>query len=131
MFVDASALCAILLDEPEREVFEHKLALARDTITSPVAVWETFRAMIREIGVDPDRAQRRLMGYLDATEIRLVEIGTEETHRALEAMVNFGKGRHSAALNMGDCFAYACAKAHSRSLLFKGDDFSQTDIQSA
>lgn len=131
MFVDASALCAVLLDEPERAAFEGKLALARGAITSPVAVWETLRAMIREIGADPDTARGRLMAYLDVTEIRLVEIGAAEAQLALDAMVHFGKGRHQAALNMGDCFAYACARANEVPLLFKGNDFSKTDIEQA
>lgn len=71
------------------------------------------------------------MAYLDATEIGLVGIGAAETQHALDAMVRFGKGRHQAALNMGDCFSYACAKANGVSLLFKGEDFSKTDIVQA
>lgn len=131
MFVDASALCAVLLNETDREIFEHQLAVAQDAVTSPVAVWETLRAMIREIGADPDNARSRLIAYLDATEIRLVDIGAAETQQALDAMIRFGKGRHQAKLNMGDCFAYACAKTNGVSLLFKGDDFSKTDIERA
>lgn len=131
MFVDASALCAVLLDETDREVFEHRLALAQEAITSPVAVWETVRAMIREIGTDPDSARDRLMAYLDVTQVRLVNIGAAETQQAIDAMARFGKGRHQAALNMGDCFAYACAKANGVPLLFKGEDFSKTDIEQA
>ncbi len=61
----------------------------------------------------------------------LCPIGEPEAVRAFAAFVRFGKGRHPAALNMGDCFAYACAKANNAKLLFKGDDFSKTDIAAA
>ena len=55
-------------------------------------------------------------------------IGEQELEIATDAYAQYGKGRHPAALNMGDCFAYACAKANRASLLFKGDDFAKTDI---
>ena len=55
-------------------------------------------------------------------------IGKPEYDLGLEAYAHYGKGRHPAKLNMGDCFAYACAKSHKAKLLFKGDDFTKTDI---
>ncbi len=61
----------------------------------------------------------------------MVGIGEREFELAAEAYAEFGKGRHQAALNMGDCFAYACARANHARLLFKGDDFSKTDIPPA
>jgi ribonuclease VapC len=59
----------------------------------------------------------------------LAPIGEREYELAAEADADFGKGRHPAALNMGDCFAYACAKANDAALMFKGEDFSKTDIR--
>jgi len=61
-------------------------------------------------------------------ELRLVAIHLDEMHIALDAYREFGKGRHPARLNMGDCFAYACAKTNNARLLYKGDDFAQTDL---
>ena len=74
----------------------------------------------------------RVMAYLAETDIRIVPIGEREAGMAIEVMARFGKGMgHPAQLNMGDCFAYACARTNGAPLLFKGDDFSQTDIESA
>lgn len=131
MFVDASALCAILLDEPDGDELAVKLSQAPYRLTSAVAVFETVRALVRVIEMDVPAARAVVAHFLDAAEIRTVEIGDAEREAALDAMERFGKGRHPAKLNMGDCFAYACARTHAAPLLFKGDDFSQTDIAAA
>lgn len=131
MFVDASALCAIMLDEVDRDHFERRLVAAVDPVTSPLALWETVRAMTREIDIDALEATRRLEAYLEIVGVSVIVIGPAEGHSAVEALDRFGKGRHPARLNMGDCFAYGCARANGRPLLFKGVDFSQTDIEAA
>lgn len=128
MFVDASALCAVFLREGGYEVIESHLAAASGAITSPVAIWETVRGIVRETDADVGQARREVEAYLREAGIELVSIGDGELAVALEAFARFGKGRHPARLNMGDCFAYACAKTHRVPLLFKGDDFSRTDI---
>jgi ribonuclease VapC len=63
--------------------------------------------------------------------IEIASLGEREYDLAIQAYADFGKGRHPASLNMGDCFAYACAKAHRATLLFKGNDFGKTDIRIA
>lgn len=131
MFIDASALCAVLLGEPDHADLDLRIAQAADAVTSPVAVWETVRAMVREQGVEVDAALADVERYLAAAEVRIVEIPAQAHRPALQAFARFGKGRHPAALNMGDCFAYACARSHEVPLLFKGDDFPRTDIESA
>lgn len=131
MFVDASALCAILLEEPDGDELALKLAAAPYRMTSAVAVFETVRALVRVVDMDVPSARRAVMRFLDAAEIGAVEIGDAEREAALDAMDRFGKGRHPARLNMGDCFSYACARTHAAPLLFKGDDFGQTDIEAA
>ncbi len=73
-------------------------------------------------------ARREVDNFLRLAHVGIIAIGPDEMARALDAFNRFGKGRHPAQLNMGDCFAYACAKTHGVPLLFKGDDFSQTDI---
>jgi len=72
-----------------------------------------------------------LQEFAEEAELRLAAIGEREFDLALQAFSRFGKGRHPARLNMGDCFAYACAKFHGVPLLFKGDDFALTDIDAA
>ena len=131
MFVDASAMCAVLLNEDGSDLLVGKLADASQRTTSPVAVFETVRALMREARIDPDEARRQIARFLVAARIEPVGIGPAERVVALDAMAKFGKGRHPARLNMGDCFAYACARTGGTPLLFKGDDFTQTDIEVA
>lgn len=131
MFIDASALCSILLDEPDRLRMELKLAGAESPTTSAIAAWESARAVIREQGVSARQANEDVDDLLSAAGVRIVPILDEHYRLALDAFDRFGKGRHPAALNMGDCFAYACAKAADQPLLYKGEDFARTDIEAA
>jgi ribonuclease VapC len=131
MFVDASAWTAIALNEPERERLRTVLAEAEIVLTSPVANWEAVRAIVRETRDTVKDASARLAALQAGFGVRIVEIGSVEGEVALEAHARFGKGRHPAKLNMGDCFAYACARTHGVPLLFKGGDFPLTDIETA
>ncbi len=131
MFVDASAWVAILADEPEAAVFEERLLQADGVRVSPVVVWETVRAVAKIIQVEPVRAAELTRTYMAKMNARAVTIGALEEAVALEAHARFGKGVHPAKLNMGDCFAYACAKVHGVPLLYKGGDFALTDIEAA
>ena len=131
MFVDASAWVAIILREPEREGFRMALADAEVVLTSPLAVWETVRAVTRETEDTVEAVRARLMAFLTAAGARIVPIGAEEGRIALDAHARFGKGVHPARLNMGDCFSYACATVHGVPLLYKGEDFALTDIEAA
>jgi ribonuclease VapC len=72
-----------------------------------------------------------MQAFLSVAGISVVTIAERECELALKAFDQFGKGRHPAALNMGDCFAYACAKTHGLPLLFKGNDFAKTNIDPA
>jgi ribonuclease VapC len=128
MFVDASAICAILLSEPEAETFAMKITQAESRITSTVAVFEAVLAHARSLDGDVARARRDITRFLEVTRTQTIPIGEAELERALDAFDRFGKGRHPAKLNMGDCFAYACARTQGVPLLFKGDDFGLTDV---
>jgi len=131
MFVDASAWTAIILKEPERERLRTTLADAELVLTSSIATWETIRAVVRETKDTVKDASIRLAALQANIGARVVEIGVVEGQLALEAHARFGKGVHPARLNMGDCFAYACAKVHGVPLLYKGEDFALTDIEAA
>lgn len=131
MFVDASAWTAIILKEPERERLRTTLADAELVLTSSIATWETIRAVVRETKDTVKDASIRLAALQANIGVRVVEIGVVEGQFALEAHARFGKGVHPARLNMGDCFAYACAKVHGVPLLYKGEDFALTDIEAA
>jgi ribonuclease VapC len=129
MMVDASALVAILLDEPEAREFEVTLERVSRTLTHPVSVYETVLAVARDSRRTLDEAQSDVEGLLDELEVRVVSIGKLEARAALDAFSRYGKGSgHPARLNMGDCFSYAVAKLRGMPLLYKGDDFAQTDL---
>lgn len=131
MFVDASAWTAMLLEEPEAEAFRTKLADAPAVLTSAIAGWETVRAVSRATTLGQIEAAGRLGDLQSTFDARLVPIAEAEQALALDAHARFGKGVHPAKLNMGDCFSYACAKAHGVPLLYKGGDFALTDIEAA
>jgi ribonuclease VapC len=128
MFVDASAIIAMLADEADGDLFADALAGADRRLTSAVAVWEAVAGLVRTYTLSIPEARKKVEQLLATADVMLVPISGRELDIALDAYSNFGKGRHPARLNMGDCFAYAGARSHDVALLFKGDDFDKTDI---
>jgi ribonuclease VapC len=125
--VDSSALLAISFGEPDRDVLYRALQAADQVVISPINYVETGVILIRR-GEHPDRD--RFDGWL--AELRIgVRDDIALSGHALAAYLQYGKGFHPARLNLADCFAYALAKALDAPLLYKGDDFAQTDVQSA
>ena len=132
MFVDASAIIAILTREPEADKFTDVLEEARSPITSAVAIFEAVLGICRKRHASVEEGGQDVREVLSVAGIRTVPITESEAEEALAAFSRYGKGRgHPAQLNLGDCFAYALAKTHRASLLFKGDDFNKTDIRPA
>ncbi len=131
MFIDASALTAILAGEPDAASLVTRLQQAHQRLTSPLAVWETTIALARILNLPPTKAQRAVRAYLTLASIEVVAVPPRAADDAIEAFDRYGKGRHPAGLNFGDCFAYACAQTYRMPLLFKGDDFPLTDISAA
>jgi ribonuclease VapC len=125
--VDASALVAILLDEPEAEAFREFLLANPEARLSPVGYWE---AATRLRGLRGDSGVVELDVVIRQLAIRIAPASENTARLACEAEVAFGK-RTPAKLNLGDCFAYALAKELGAPLLYKGDDFLRTDIQAA
>lgn len=128
MIVDTSALIAILFAEPDAEVYARALASAdacRISAASYVEVAIVVEAQTRDSG------SREFDRFFQRSGIVIETVTEEHAHLARQAYTQFGKGRHRAALNFGDCFAYALAKASGEPLLYKGDDFRKTDIRSA
>jgi ribonuclease VapC len=131
LFVDASALISILTAESDAIELAGCLDHDRDRLYSAVSAWETVAGLCHTYKFTVDQARDRLKLFAAGLEFRLVPIGDREYAFAMHAYARFGKGRHPAKLNMGDCYAYACAKANLATLLFKGDDFTKTDIPPA
>jgi ribonuclease VapC len=129
VLVDASALVAILKDEPEAEMLTDRLLASDIRLTNGIALWEAARAISRGRAGGVESALAEAERYCEALGILLVPIGAPEAAEAVRAQARYGKGSgHPAQLNMGDCFAYACARTNGARLLYKGDDFSRTDL---
>lgn len=131
VFVDSSALVAILTREEDVEIVAAKLVKFESAMTSPIAIFESALAIARKSNSAIVEAHDDVSDFVSSEKIEIVEISEDTSSLALIAFDRFGKGRHKAALNMGDCFSYACARQHHVPLLFKGDDFIHTDIRIA
>ena len=125
MILDTSVLAAIFFGEAESDRYIQMIHDADVCRLSAASFVEL--AMVIEAQLGPG-AGRQLDTFLSRAEIVMEPVTVEQAHLARQAFLDFGKGRHPAGLNFGDCFAYALAKATGESLLFKGEDFSKTDI---
>ncbi len=131
MFVDASAIVAILTREPEADALIHAVDTASSLVTSPIAVFEAVLGICRKRHGSVAESQRDVLDFLSIADIHISSISAREVETALDAAARYGKGRgHPAQLNLGDCFAYASARNLQVPLLFKGEDFDKTDIPS-
>jgi ribonuclease VapC len=126
MVIDTSALLAILQDEPERRRFNEALESADARLLSVATLVEISIIIESRYGAE---GLRDLDQFLERADIELVPVDLEQARAARAAFSRFGKGRHAAALNFGDCFSYALARVLGEPLLYKGDDFSQTDLR--
>lgn len=125
MVIDTSAIIAILLGEPEAPELARAIEDGSPRLLSAANLLETSMVIEARKG---DAAGRELDLLLYRAVIDVVPVDQEQAEIARVAWRRYGKGRHPANLNFGDCFAYALAKTTGLPLLFKGDDFSQTDI---
>jgi len=128
MVIDSSALLAILQDEPERRAFNEAIEGAASRAIS-VASWVEV-SMVIETRAGAE-GLRDLDLFVDRARIEIVPVDVEQGKAARRAFSRFGKGRHPAGLNYGDCFAYALASHLGEPLLFKGEDFGKTDLTPA
>ena len=128
MVIDSSALIAIIENEPERRLFEQSIRLAATRLVGAAGLLE---ASIVVLSRRREHGLAVLNEVLAAMRVEIVPLSADHARLAIEAFRQFGKGRHPAGLNFGDCLSYALARATGQPLLFKGDDFSRTDIKRA
>jgi ribonuclease VapC len=128
MVVDTSALVAILLEEPDASVYVSAILNDTKRWMSAATLAELSIVMLHKRRHDPLAAVDALIARL---RLAVVPVDHEQALLAREGYRRFGKGTHTAGLNIGDCFSYALAKQRGESLLFKGNDFSQTDVLKA
>ena len=127
MIVDTSAVIAILRDEPDAETYREALARAAEPRMSAGTYLES--AIVVDLNRDPVLS-RRFDDLVSAARMRIEPVTEDQVEIARRAYRDFGKGSgHAAGLNFGDCFAYALARLSDEPLLCKGDDFSQTDLE--
>ena len=125
MVVETSAVLAILLEEPEAAECAQRIEDDPAPVISAASVVEAGVVLLSRYGPN---ARDDLRDFLAQGGLQVEPVTAEQAELALEAYHRYGKGRHRAGLNFGDCFAYALCKATGQPLLFKGQDFSQTDI---
>ena len=125
MVIDTSALLAILFGEPQRQAFNERIARMKCRLMSAASYLEAAIIIDDRFGYE---GARDLRLFMVEAGIEVVPVTLEQGEVAREAYRSYGRGNHPARLNFGACFAYALAKLTGEPLLFKGDDFSQTDI---
>ena len=125
MVIDTSAMIAVLQDEPERRRLTEAIEAADARLMSTASFVEA--SIVRQARHGRDGVRDLDLLISDAA-IEVVAVDSEQADAARDAFFRFGKGNHAAGLNFGDCFSYALARTRDHALLFKGDDFSQTDV---
>lgn len=125
MVIDTSAILAVLMDEPERPVFTELIEDADTRWLSTATFVEASIVIDARFGSE---GIQDLDFLVERAEVELIAVDAVQARAARRAWSRFRKGRHPAALNLGDCFSYALATIHSQPLLCKGDDFAKTDV---
>jgi ribonuclease VapC len=129
LFVDASAIVAMLADEPEKRELAMRINDDLDPLWSAMSSWEAISSLCSSYKMPFAAARDQVEQMAAVMPFRLVPIGDAERLQALDAYQRYGKrSGHRARLNMGDCFAYACARTNGAKLLYKGEDFVHTDM---
>lgn len=128
MVIDSSALIAILLKEEEAQSFAYEIEQSASRLLSACTLVETFMVIESRVGGVGVKELERL---IERHFFDVIPFNLHQASLAQHAFLAYGKGRHKAGLNMGDCFSYALSKAEQLPLLFKGNDFIHTDITPA
>lgn len=126
MVIDTSAVLAILQNEPERRKFNEAIEFAEMRSMSTASLLETSMVLESRYG---SGAVHDLDLFIARAQISLVPVDEDQAQLARDGFRKYGKGRHPAGLNYGDCFSYGLARSLDEALLFKGNDFSQTDVE--
>jgi len=128
VIVDTSAIVAVLFDESDARAYAEAISRSESCRMSAATFVET--ALVVEAQTK-NNGGRQLDAFIRRASIGIEPVTVEHAHLARQAFLDFGKGRHPAGLNYGDCFSYALSKATREPLLFKGNDFAKTDLISA
>ena len=128
VFIDTSAIVAILSKEPDATEFANQIEAA-EGLTSALVILESAMILSTKLGLDPVVVETRIQAFLHEARIKLAPMDAATASLAVKAFADYGKGRgHPARLNLADCLSYACARAQGVPLLYKGKDVSHTDL---
>ncbi len=128
VFIDTSVIVAILSKEPDATEFANQIEAA-EGLTSALVILESATILSTKLGLDPVVVETRIQAFLHEARIKLAPMDAATASLAVKAFADYGKGRgHPAQLNLADCLSYACARAQGVPLLYKGKDFSHTDL---
>ena len=129
MLVDTSVVVAILSGEADAADFARRIEEAPANMTSALVMLEAVMRLSTKLEIEPLEVEAAVSTFLQEARIEIVPIGGAAAKLAVQAFSDYGKGRgHAAQLNLADCLSYACAKEHGVQLLYKGNDFSHTDL---
>jgi ribonuclease VapC len=128
VFIDSSVIVAILSKEADAAELANRIEVG-GCITSALVILESAMRLSTKLNLDPVLVERRIQVFLEEAQIGLAPMDGITASLAVKAFADYGKGRgHPAQLNLADCLSYACAKAQGVPLLYKGKDFSYTDL---
>jgi ribonuclease VapC len=128
IFIDTSALIAVLVEDDDAAILGAKIDDDTAPITSAAVILEASTRLSTIWAIDPRVARQHIETLLTRTGIEIMPIDSRVGQHAVEAFARYGKGRHPARLNFADCLSYACAKVAGATLVYKGNDFGQTDL---
>lgn len=128
MFIDTSAIVAIVAGEPDASALSDAIAATQSRYTSPVVRLEATMVLATRLNVAPSQAQTLFDAFRKEAGVVEVPLDLEMGSLAVACFETYGKGRHPAQLNLADCLSYACARALGAPLLYKGEDFAKTDV---
>lgn len=129
MFVDSSAVVAILSREPDAPELARRLEEASPRMTSALVILESAMRLASKLDMEPTVVHAAIELFLGEAEIEVTPIDRNDAGAAVEAFARYGKGcGHPAQLNLADCLSYACAKNRGLALLYEGGDFARTDL---
>lgn len=129
MFIDTSVIVAILSREEDASALAERIEAAPARFTSALVILEAAMRLSTKLAIDPMIVEEKLRAFLAEAQIQLAPMDERTASLAIQAFADYGKGRgHAAQLNLADCLSYTCAKAQGIPLLYKGNDFSHTDL---
>lgn len=128
MFIDSSAIVEILIDGDEAQLLLSKMAEAPLVCTGPTVIYEAAVVLTTRLGREPEEMRLLIQKFFSRFGINVLPASEDIAFAAVDAFSRYGKGRHPARLNFGDCFSYAGAKGAQTPLLYVGQDFAQTDL---